>query len=114
MIVIGDESVHSTAWEILDGPKLGPFPAFWDLSRPGRSLAMPSRKRTRDQDRQARKVAERLPSRHCRFCSAGRELRTTAILIGQLMIGVLLAQGHLQQLARRRVRQFVDEDHVVG
>jgi hypothetical protein len=30
MIVIGDKSVHSTAWEILDSPKLGPFPAFWD------------------------------------------------------------------------------------
>jgi hypothetical protein len=30
MIVIGDKSVHPTAWEILDSPKLGPFPAFWD------------------------------------------------------------------------------------
>jgi hypothetical protein len=30
MIVIGDKSVHSTAWEILDSSKLGSFPAFWD------------------------------------------------------------------------------------
>jgi hypothetical protein len=30
MIVIGDKTVHPTAWEFLDGPKLGPFAAFWE------------------------------------------------------------------------------------